>query len=94
MEDARRKSVGRGLKGDVEAGREDFAEDKGVVKELEASQVYGDGLHKGAKIGVTTTRVAVVQGLNRPFFHVDLTSALQSAVSNVEWRRLGRDLRE
>ena len=27
-------------------------------------------------------KVAVVQGLNRPFFHLDLTSALQSAVAN------------
>lgn len=30
------------------------------------------------------SRIAVVQGLNRPFFHVDLTSALQSAISNIE----------
>ncbi|KAJ5106294.1 hypothetical protein N7456_002969 [Penicillium angulare] len=27
-------------------------------------------------------KVAVVQGMNRPFFHIDLTSALQSAVAN------------
>lgn len=31
-----------------------------------------------------TSRVAVVQGLNRPLFHVDLPSALQSAIANVE----------
>lgn len=29
-------------------------------------------------------RVAVVQGLNRPFFHIDLTSALQSAIANIQ----------
>ena len=29
-------------------------------------------------------KVAVVQGLNRPFFHLDLTSALQSAIHNLE----------
>ena len=29
-------------------------------------------------------RIAVVHGLNRPLFHVDLTSALQSAVANAE----------
>ncbi|KAL8846157.1 MAG: hypothetical protein Q9221_008737 [Calogaya cf. arnoldii] len=34
------------------------------------------------------TRVAAVHGLNRPLFHVDLTSALQSAVANIE-RRAG-----
>ncbi|KAL8953700.1 MAG: hypothetical protein Q9222_000445 [Ikaeria aurantiellina] len=33
-----------------------------------------------------STRVAVVHGLNRPLFHVDLTSALQSAIANVERR--------
>jgi sodium-independent sulfate anion transporter 11 len=27
-------------------------------------------------------KVALVQGMNRPFFHIDLTSALQSAVAN------------
>ena len=31
-----------------------------------------------------TTRHAVVHGLNRPLFHIDLTSALQSAIANVE----------
>ncbi|KAL9099593.1 MAG: hypothetical protein Q9163_004937 [Psora crenata] len=31
-------------------------------------------------------KVAVVHGLNRPLFHIDLTSALQSAVANVEKR--------
>ncbi|GIZ43650.1 hypothetical protein CKM354_000686700 [Cercospora kikuchii] len=30
------------------------------------------------------TKVAVVQGLNRPFFHIDVTSAVQSAVSGIE----------
>jgi sodium-independent sulfate anion transporter 11 len=28
-------------------------------------------------------KAAIVQGMNRPFFHVDLTSALQSAVANI-----------
>ena len=34
----------------------------------------------------TTARVAVVHGLNRPLFHIDLTSALQSAIANAERR--------
>lgn len=29
------------------------------------------------------SKVVVVQGLNRPFFHIDLTSALQSAIANI-----------
>lgn len=35
----------------------------------------------------STERLAVITGLNRPLFHVDLTSALQSAVANVEARQ-------
>ncbi|KAJ9614509.1 hypothetical protein H2200_002646 [Cladophialophora chaetospira] len=35
-------------------------------------------------VRASTKRVAVVQGLNRPFFHIDLTSALQAAITNVE----------
>lgn len=42
-------------------------------KALDASTAYGI-----AKVD----KVAVVHGLNRPLFHIDLTSALQSAVAN------------
>ena len=35
---------------------------------------------------VNVGRIVAVQGLNRPLFHLDLTSALQSAVANVESR--------
>lgn len=45
------------------------------------------------KEGVAEVKVrrrgAVVHGLNRPLFHVDLTSAVQSAVANVEARGEG-----
>ena len=50
-----------------------------LAQQLESSKAYGGG--KGV-----STRVAAVNGLNRPLFHTDLTSALQSAVLNVEWR--------
>lgn len=40
-------------------------------RHLEESKAYKD-----------RPKVAVVHGLNRPFFHIDLTSALQSAVAN------------
>ena len=33
-----------------------------------------------------STKVAVVHGVNRPLFHIDLTSALQSAIANVKYR--------
>lgn len=48
-----------------------------LAKELGTSKVYGKG-------GV---KVAVVQGLNRPLFHIDLTNALQSAIANVQRRQ-------
>ncbi|KAI9803479.1 MAG: hypothetical protein M1825_001822 [Sarcosagium campestre] len=41
------------------------------------------------KKGVGTgSKIAVVQGINRPFFHIDLTNALQSALANIEWKEL------
>jgi solute carrier family 26 (sodium-independent sulfate anion transporter), member 11 len=46
-------------------------------KELSTSKAY-------AKRG--SGKVVVLQGLNLPLFHIDLTSALQSAVRNVESR--------
>ena len=45
-----------------------------------------EGYKARTKSGAGVARVAVVHGLNRPLFHVDLTSALLSAVSNVEAR--------
>lgn len=36
--------------------------------------------------GLRQRRAVAVHGLNRPLFHVDLTSALQSAVTNIEAR--------
>ena len=53
--------------------------DGGYGRELDASKAYSHD----------ATRVAVVHGLNRPLFHIDLTSALQSAVANVERRAEG-----
>lgn len=35
---------------------------------------------------IKVSKVVAVNGLNRPLFHIDLTSALQSAVANVEAR--------
>ena len=48
-------------------------------KELEQSKSY-----KNQMTTERTGAVAVVHGLNRPLFHIDLTNALQSAISNAE----------
>ena len=45
------------------------------AKRLAQSKAYSAGVGG---------RVAVVHGLNRPLFHIDLTSALQAAVANAE----------
>ena len=49
-----------------------------VTKQVRTSKAY-----KNASAG-NDRQVHLVHGINRPFFHIDLTSALQSAISNVE----------
>lgn len=48
-----------------------------LQKELDTSRAYES---------TDNRRVALVHGINRPLFHIDLTSALQSAVANVMHR--------
>jgi len=47
---------------------------------------YGHSHGHGHDTRTRQRRGLVVHGLNRPLFHVDLTSALQSAIANVEAR--------
>ncbi|KAL9085110.1 MAG: hypothetical protein Q9165_007754 [Trypethelium subeluteriae] len=51
-----------------------------VDKTLKSSRAYAQ----------STGRSVVVQGLNRPLFHMDLTSALHSAIANIERYEDGR----
>jgi sodium-independent sulfate anion transporter 11 len=44
-------------------------------------------INKATSIVTKRPRKAVVIGLNRPLFHIDLTVALQSAIANVEARQ-------
>ena len=57
-------------------------------KQLEHSKAYGGGGGDGAEYeeaaAARNGRIAVVQGLNRPLFHVDVTAALNSAMANVQ----------
>ncbi len=73
---ATKRSVASSEKAGPRDGDDDGAS---YGKELDASKAYSHD----------ATRVAVVHGLNRPLFHIDLTSALQSAVANVERRGEG-----
>jgi len=59
-----------------------------------SSSVHADDDKQGSTTAVTKKtspalhagRTVAVHGINRPLFHVDLTSALQSAIANVEAR--------
>lgn len=51
----------------------------------DSNEITEDKLHRDltdSKAYRGRRKVALVQGMNRPFFHIDLTSALQSAVAN------------
>jgi len=66
--------------------------DLDLHKQITGSKAYGGGQDRKGASGAT--RVAAVHGLNRPFFHIDLTSALTSAIASVEGRgsKDGREL--
>jgi len=60
----------------IETHSENTSADQDLTKELSKSKAYVE----------SDWKIAVVHGLNRPLFHIDLTSALQSAIANVEGR--------
>ncbi|KAI3329439.1 sulfate permease [Xylariaceae sp. AK1471] len=67
---------------DAEAGQSDIIKPSGA-----SSTSTSDSVRKAKDPELaTSTRRAVVHGVNRPLFHVDLTSALTSAIANVEAR--------
>lgn len=73
---AKRQTTPDAEKGDpIRNCDESSNEDVDLQKQLSNSKAYA---------GVESKRMAVVQGLNRPLFHIDLTSALQSAIAIVE----------
>ncbi|KAI1356839.1 sulfate permease [Xylaria sp. FL0043] len=67
---------------DTEAGRSEGIQPSGA-----SSTSASDSVSKARNQEPRSPRRAVVHGVNRPLFHIDLTSALQSAIANVEARR-------
>ncbi|SPN97577.1 probable sulfate permease SutB [Cephalotrichum gorgonifer] len=66
-------------------------EESGGIVLVDGAKEGGAAAKEGAAVAEEVSRArrrkgAVVHGLNRPLFHVDLTSAVQSAVANVEAR--------
>lgn len=60
---------------EIDFAAKDSSSDNSLDREITRSKAYNAGLNN---------KIASVQGLNRPLFHIDLTAALQSAVSNVQ----------
>jgi sodium-independent sulfate anion transporter 11 len=53
------------------------SDDLDLQKEISRSKAY-------SRPKATTKKIAVIHALNRPLFHIDLTSALQSAIANLK----------
>ena len=60
--------------------------EENTISRDNASDSSSDLKRKLSQSQVNVRKVVAVHGLNRPLFHIDLTSALQSAVANVESR--------
>ena len=58
----------------------------GTISKDNASDSSSDMKRHLSQSHIKVSKVVAVNGLNRPLFHIDLTSALQSAVANVEAR--------
>lgn len=62
--------------------------EKDSINGSDGSSAYAKELRHSKACNRSDIRTAVVHGLNRPFFHTDLTSALQSAIRNTEALRV------
>lgn len=74
-----------GLKGESQMTQREAASHGIEVSSDGSSSTRDDKLQsdlKSSQAYRNRRKVAVVQGINRPFFHIDLTSAIQSAVAN------------
>ncbi|CAL5872946.1 uncharacterized protein PFLUO_LOCUS7215 [Penicillium psychrofluorescens] len=78
---------------DVEAGIKTASEQESTTQVTEASSSSAENSDinsedhfkrdlTDSKAYRSRRKMALIQGMNRPFFHIDLTSALQSAVAN------------
>lgn len=55
-----------------------------AINDEESWSSFDKDISKGDSGVTKRPRKVVVNGLNRPLFHIDLTSALQSAIANVD----------
>lgn len=66
-------TIERERDGIEQASESSSSAESDLQRDLTTSKAYNQG-----------RRIALVQGINRPLFHVDLTSALQSAIADAE----------
>lgn len=85
--DLNRRALKRETTHDVEEGRSSSSDRdiQPVSHNLHTGDNFEAALNKSSAYSTApTSNIAVVAGLNRPFFHIDLTSAVESAIKNVE----------
>ena len=90
--DMNKRQLRREYTKDAEEGRSRSVYERDIqpVDETETTPAGSDNAFETAinKSSAYSTApanpVAVVAGLNRPFFHIDLTSAVESAIKNIE----------
>ncbi|KAF2498595.1 sulfate permease-like protein [Lophium mytilinum] len=70
------QAEGKTVSDDIEEGPDSSEDADSLNKQLSHSKAYG------TIGGGKSQRIAVVQGLNRPLFHIDITAAMESALAN------------
>ncbi|KAI9711393.1 MAG: Sulfate permease 2 [Chrysothrix sp. TS-e1954] len=87
----RRRNTQNDVKGKpIDVQSSSSSDDNGHYEQVLSSSKAYQGPEQKNSVRVSS-KVAVVQGLNRPLFHVDLTSALQSAITNIKTKEAESD---
>jgi sodium-independent sulfate anion transporter 11 len=58
-----------------------------AINNDESSGSFDEDIKEVGGVVAKRPRIAIINGVNRPLFHIDLTIALQSAITNVEARQ-------
>jgi sodium-independent sulfate anion transporter 11 len=87
--DLNHRQLKRELTKDAEEGRSRSVYERDIQPVDETlptgSDNFENAINKSSAYSTApTNNIAVVAGLNRPFFHIDLTSAVESAIKNIE----------
>ncbi|KAK7941107.1 sulfate permease [Apiospora aurea] len=84
--DAIERGYAEPLPGKTSSLSNDSASDDNNMVKLPPTGAGASASHSSSGLSPHTPRRVAIHGLNRPLFHIDLTSALQSAIANVEAR--------